>query len=155
MTENTILWGLTTGDRLWTYLGALLLAALIGLAGKYLVGTAKDIVQRAIREVGDAVREVYQVYVQALKDGRADGTLTEAEKIHAKQMAIDIAKANLGSKGLKRLLRILGLGDDALDKWLGTKVEAAVADAKVIGKAAAGGATPRPLPLPAPVGSTR
>ncbi|MFA6168485.1 MAG: hypothetical protein WC700_17810 [Gemmatimonadaceae bacterium] len=144
MTEDAIFWGLTTGDKLWTYLGALLMTAALALAAKHLSGRLEGIVQRALREVGDAVREVYQVYVQALKDGRSDGKLTEAEKVQAKQMAIGIAKANIGQKGLARLLRILGI--DALDGWLGSKVETAIADAKTIGTAAAGGSSPRPLP---------
>ncbi len=146
MTEDAILWGLTTGDQLWTYLGALLMVTALAYVARHWKGKPGEIIGRAISEVGDAIREVYQTYVGALKDGRADGKLTDAERATAKRMAIAIAKSNIGKKGLGRLMRVLGI--DALDDWLGSKVEAAIADAKVVGKAAAGGSTPRPLPLP-------
>lgn len=107
--------------------------ALAGLIAKWVLGkigseTVKKYVGRALDEVNDAVAEVYQTYVGALKKANEDGKLTDAEKAEAKRMAIDIAKSNIGSKGLARLARILGLGD--VDDWLDTKVEATIAKAK-------------------------
>lgn len=97
-------------------------------------------VGRAWVEVRAAVSEVYQTYVSALKEGAADGKLTDDEKAEAKRRAIAIAKGNIGKKGLDRLMRILGLPSaaDGLDGWLGTHVEAAVDLAKKEGKAAEG-----------------
>lgn len=149
MTEDAIFWGLTTGDRLWTYLGALALAAALAWVAKSWPSKAGEIVGRALREIGDAVREVYQTYVEALKEADRDGKLTTDEKVTAKRMAVAIAKSNIGKKGLARLLRVLGV--DALDEWIGSKVESAIVGEKVVGSAAKGGAASSvPLPLPAP-----
>jgi hypothetical protein len=90
-----------------------------------------DVVRRAMFEVGSAVYEVYQVYTSDILKGRADGNLTQEEKDHAFQLALATAKSNLGAKGLKRLLKVLGLESTAeLDKWLGTQIEAKVAELK-------------------------
>ena len=86
---------------------------------------------RVYDEVNDAVREVYQTYVDAIRAKSADGTLTDAEKAEAKAMAVATAKANLGTKGLRRCMKMLGLKPEQLDSWLGTKVEAAVRTSKL------------------------
>lgn len=106
---------------------------LIGLVSKHLVdkiknGTLQGITRRAINEVYAAATEVWQVYVAAIKAAREDGKLTDEEKKRARDMAMTIAKSNLGTKGLARLARVLGLKD--ADTWLGTRLENAVADVK-------------------------
>lgn len=88
---------------------------------------ANGVLNRAWTEVKAAVLEVGQTYVDALKEGKADGKLTEDEKSLAKSKAIAVAKSNIGKKGLKALARIVGVD---VEKWLGSKVESAVAVAK-------------------------
>src|SRR5690606_7267735 len=85
----------------------------------------RGVLERAWQEVKAAVAEVAQVYADALKAANKDGKLTDREKAEAKNLAIEVAKSNLGKKGLAALARILGAGD-AVEKWLGNKVEAAV-----------------------------
>lgn len=130
---ETFLQILLSGDSVIMWVAAGLLA----LIGRYVVakiGSEKirTYVGRAVMEVSDAVKEVYQTYVSALKASNVDGRLTDDEQAEAFTMALDIAKSNLGAKGLERLARILGIGSDpaALDAWLGTKVESAVASLK-------------------------
>jgi hypothetical protein len=106
---------------------AWVLAALGALLGKYLwqrmkAGYIADALQRAWVEVQGAVLEVAQTYADALK-ARSAGGLTDVEKAEAKALAIGIAKANIGSKGLQRLARVLGVN---LDTWLASKTEQAV-----------------------------
>lgn len=130
---ETLLQILTSADSVIMWVGA----ALLGLLGKYVIAkigneNIRNYVGRAVLEVSDAVKETYQTYVSALKAANADGKLSEEEQDAAFKMALDIAKSNLGAKGLERLGRILGFGTDAeaLDSWLGTKVESAVASLK-------------------------
>lgn len=110
---------------------------LAGLIGKYLIAKidnekVRKYVGRAFVEVKSAVAEVYQVYVAALKEANEDGKLTALEKKQAKTMALKRAKSYIGKKGLKGLGRVLGT--DAVEDWLGGKVEAAVDEAKKAGK---------------------
>ena len=118
------------------------LAGILGtryLWGKITTDWARGIAQRAYNEVVDAVLEVWQTYVSEIVKDRADGVLTDAEKAEAKQRALDIAKSNLGPKGLARLARALGFGsltgtDTAqTSSWIGSKVETAVASLKNAG----------------------
>lgn len=85
----------------------------------------KLIIGRALHEIGDAVLEITQTYVEALKKANPDG-LTADEKKEAKARAIAKAKENLGTVGLARLARVLAADGAGLDAWLATKVEAAV-----------------------------
>jgi hypothetical protein len=117
---------LMSGDSVIVWVATLV----VGLIGKYVLAkigneTVKKYVGRALDEVYDATGEIHQTYVKALKEANADGKLTAEEKAEAKRMALDVAKANIGSKGLARLGRILGI--DSVDDWLDTKVEASVA----------------------------
>lgn len=77
--------------------------------------------RRAWMEVRAAVLEVEQTYVLAIKQGLADGKLTADEKAAAKKKALDIARSNIGVKGLKRLARVFDV-----EKWMETHVEAFV-----------------------------
>ena len=120
---------------------------LAGLVAKYLLSkiggeTAQKYIGRAWLEVQAAVAEVYQVYVAALKEANKDGKLTAAEKSEAKTKALATVKANIGAKGLERLMRVLGLSSEAeVTGWLGNKVEAAIDSSKKVGTASA-------VPLP-------
>lgn len=123
----------------WAFaaLGALLTKFVFN---KMRTGYLADVAQRAWLEVQGAVLEVAQTYSNGIKDGSADGTLTEAERAQAKANAIAIAKANIGPKGLARLGRVLGVN---VDSWLASKTEQAVAVLKTPPAAA-------PLALPTP-----
>lgn len=94
---------------------------------------AAGVLTRAWTEVSAAVLEVGQTYVSALKAGAEDGKLTDAEKKDAKLQAIAIAKRNIGTKGLKSIAKIVGVD---VEKWIGSKVETAVAATKPTGPAA-------------------
>jgi hypothetical protein len=116
-------------------LGWGLTAALTFVAGKLLTrwmkaGYLRDTLTRLMFEMKAAVLEVHQVYVSEISRGRADGTLTPEEKAEAKNRAMAVLKANIGKKGLARLAKVLGIEIDALDGWLGNKVEATVAELK-------------------------
>jgi hypothetical protein len=100
-----------------------------GLAARHLLPHigwkyAQDVISRAMNEIAFAVREVAQVYADAIKEANADGKLTDAEKAEAKRLAIAAAKRNLGAAGLKRLGRVLGLED--VTDWIAGHTEAAV-----------------------------
>lgn len=87
------------------------------LLGKYVfsrmkTGIANDMAQRFWKEIIDAVLEVSQVF--------SDGSLTNAQK---KAKAIEIARANIGQKGLRRFARVVGID---VDSWIASKTEAAV-----------------------------
>jgi len=108
--------------------------------------TARAILERGYGETRDAVLEVAQTYVDELRKGREDGSLTPEEKANALAKAVAAAKANLGRKGLARLGRVLGVD---VDSWLQSKVEATVkaiklADAPPAAAAPAGGTTLAP-----------
>lgn len=108
---------------------AWILSALAALGVKYAWGKIKNdwargVLDRAYAEIKAAVLEVAQVYADEIKDARADGKLTADERDDAKLKALTIAKANIGTKGLARLARVLGI--TSLDHWLANKVEANV-----------------------------
>jgi len=105
------------------------LVALGGLLAKYLWNKiksdwARGVVSRAYEEIKGAVMEVAQSYADDIKAKNADGKLTQEERDEAKELALKIAKENIGTKGLKRLARILGL--DSIEQWIANKTEAAV-----------------------------
>ena len=136
---------LLSGDEVLAWVATLL----AGLFARYiLVKIGREVAQKYLGrswiEVKSAVAEVYQTYVSALKEANLDGKLTAEEKAEAKSRALKVAKANIGKKGLSRLLRILGLESDALDTWLGTQVEAAVDLSKKEGAAAKSVTSPLP-----------
>lgn len=92
--------------------------------------TLRDLLTRLGWEVRAVVLEVHQTWAEDIKKGKADGKLTEEEKAHAKALALSKLKENLGKKGIARLAKVLGLHIDALDSWLGNKIEATVAELK-------------------------
>ena len=133
---------LISGDSVIAW-AAVLLA---GLVAKYIIGkigndTVRKYVGRAWTEVQAAVAEVYQTYVEALKEGNKDGKLTAREAAEAKARAMRIAKSNIGQKGLERLMRILGLSSSGeVESWLGNKIESAIDTSKKVGTAVKTGA---------------
>jgi len=106
------------------------------LADKIKNARVGQMILRAGQEIRAVVTEVNAVYVKELKAAGEDGKWTEAEKAAAKKMAIDKFKENWGPKGIKRMSKVLGIGG-VVDSWLGTQVEATLADMKDMAKAAA------------------
>lgn len=145
----------TWGLRVLVWLVAVLTAVMTWLVWSRMgAGKLRDLLQRAWLEVLDACREVFQTYVETLKEGKdpaspEGASLTHAEKAEAKRRAIAIFKANFGTKGLRRLAKIFGLD---LERWIGSKIESAVNVLKVEGAAAGKSASsPTPVvPLPLP-----
>lgn len=139
------LWGLLVdkgAKGLQAALAALALAgawllAHIGLSAKW-----RSLIEEIGAHAKDVVQEVFQVFVEGIKAGRADGKLTDAEMNVAKEMAIAKLKERLG---WRKLLELGGgmlarlFGGDAwaakIEGWLGSAVETAVAEAKREGKA--------------------
>lgn len=126
------------GLKVLEILSPLLLAALTWLAAKVAQLISAKVKNEYLRgvlvrlddAVLAAVREVHQVTVEALKAANADGKLTPEEKAQVKAKAIEAVKSHLGMKGLGELAKVLGLGGDAVEKMLSTRVEAAVHDLK-------------------------
>ncbi len=123
--QDLFFWVLAHGDKflMWAlvFIGGLVSMVILKQLKS---GTVRDIVSRALTEVGDAVLAVTQTYVDEIKLASADGKLTDEEKAHAKAKAVALIKSNIGLEGIKKLARIIGVD---VDGWLGTKVEAAVA----------------------------
>ncbi len=107
----------------------------LGFVGSWLLAvvtkhvSARAIVLRALQEVGAAVFEVAQTFVSNLKLAAVDGKLTKNEVGEAKRRALELAKSNIGVKGLKRLAKVLGIED--IEAWLGNKIESSIASAKL------------------------
>jgi len=119
---------LSWGDKVLSWVLALLGTLLSTyVIRKYLSGSVRDILSRALAEVVDAVMEVKQTYADGLKAGAEDGKLTREEAAEAKARALAVVKSNVGAKGLARLARVIGVD---VDRWLGTKVESTLANIK-------------------------
>lgn len=70
---------------------------------------------RAIDALEAGVEAAYREYVRAIKEGRADGKLTEDEKRRARRIALDKAIGIARRDGID-LIRTLG--EEYLDLWL-------------------------------------
>lgn len=106
----------------------------LGLGARYLLpllhnSFAAGILGRAKDEVMAAVHEVDATYTAAIKEANADGVLTDAEKKAAKDKAIAVAKANLGTKGLAALARIVGV--EGVASWLSSWTERALTSKRI------------------------
>ncbi len=87
-----------------------------------------NIVKRTDEAAMRIVKSVYMTYVDAIK--KNSGALTDEEKAHAKNLAIDKLKSYLGSAGLEELANIFGYTQEQRDKYLGDQIEASVYDVK-------------------------
>jgi len=76
--------------------------------------------------VVSVVREVNQVTVEAIKSASIDGRLPAGARDTIKNAAVNAIKAHLGSQGLEDLARVLGLDSPAVDRLIGTRIEATV-----------------------------
>lgn len=84
------------------------------------------ILDRAHREVYDAVRATAQTYVDDLKRQREDGKLTKEEAQQARERAWQYFKTHMGAAALVELEAIVG---DVVE-WFTSEVEAAIGHIK-------------------------
>lgn len=70
---------------------------------------------RALQVLEAAVEQTYRVYVEAIKEGRADGHLTPEEKRRARKLAREQAVQIAKREGIDLLRE---LGPDYLDLWI-------------------------------------
>jgi len=130
MTELHIQYGLLVLAAIFTGLAWLYSRF---LADKIKSSRVGQMVVATGQELRAVITEVYATYVKALKAAGEDGKWTDEEKAKAKKMAVDKFKENWGAKGIKRMSKILGI-DGVVDSWLGTQVEATLADMKKAAK---------------------
>lgn len=71
--------------------------------------------ERAVQVLEAAVEDTYRSYVQAIKEARADGQLTDEEKRRARQIAKERAQAIAQQQGVDLIRE---LGGDFIDLWL-------------------------------------
>ena len=84
--------------------------------------------QRLGWAVQKAVRGVYQEYVAAIKEGAADGKLTQAEKDEAKKRALIKLKSYVS---LSEIVKLFELTDGhKVDEFLSSVIEAGVNEVK-------------------------
>jgi hypothetical protein len=91
---------------------------------------ARGVISRATDEVVDVVKSVFQSYVEGIKAGRATGGLSQDEKVEARNRAWREFSSNLGTKGLKRLARVIGIDVEDVGTWFDSKAETAIAVSK-------------------------
>ena len=72
------------------------------------------------------VREVNQVTVEAIKSASVDGRLPPGARETIKSAALNAVKSHLGAQGISELGRVLGLDSPAVDRLIGTRIEATV-----------------------------
>jgi hypothetical protein len=77
------------------------------------------------------VREINQVTVEAIKSSSVDGRLPPGARETIKTAALNAVKAHLGAKGIAEVARVLGLDGPAVDRLIGTRIEATVNDLKM------------------------
>lgn len=116
-------------------LGALL-AALVGFGIQWLRAKTAGLKWQSVLDqlhdaVDTAVAAVQQTTVDALQRAAADGKLTEAEAKAAFDTALAQVKTILGTKGLAALQSALQAGQETLEAYLRSKIEAAVQAQKV------------------------
>jgi hypothetical protein len=106
-----------------TWVGAKL-AQLLGarVKNEYLRG----VLVRLDDTVVSVVREVNQVTVETIKSASVNGRLPPGARDAIKNAAINSVKAHLGIRGLSELGRVLGLDGSAVDRLIGTRIEATV-----------------------------
>ncbi len=84
-------------------------------SSEWLARRRRESTRRALQVLETAVEQTYRCYVEAIKEGRADGKLTSAERVKARMMARERALAIARTEGID-LLRTLGV--EHLDLWI-------------------------------------
>jgi hypothetical protein len=102
--------------------------------------------------VVSVVREVNQVTVEAIKNASVDGRLPQGARDAIKNAAMNTVKAHLGAKGLTELAQVLGLDSPAVDRLIGTRIEATVHSLKAQTSSASTITSPAGVEVPGDVG---
>jgi hypothetical protein len=76
------------------------------------------------------VREIQQVSADTLRAGSSDGKLGTGISSMLRRAALSRVREQLGARGIAELGRVLGLDQQALDRLIGTRIEAAVYELK-------------------------
>lgn len=108
--ENTLTVVVTLLGVAWTSLKS---SAWFRMRRKRQFGEAVEILEAA-------VEETYRVYVRSMKEGRADGKLTENERRRARLLARERAILLAKREGLD-LLRLIG--EDRVNLWIAKLVK--------------------------------
>ena len=98
----------------------------------------RGVLVRLDEAVINAVKDLQQTVVDELKATTADGKISDAEKKRLKDAAMANVRSYLGVKGIGVLAEVLGLSGGALDRFLGSKIEAAVHDLRLTTQAVSG-----------------
>lgn len=128
--------GMAFADYGPTILGWLFTVVLLPLLARAVNSWTKNQMVRGVLErLGVAVRaavlEIGQTYADDAKKGQADGKWTAEEQKRARDMAIEAARDYLGPKGIRELVKVLGIDPSFVDRLLGKHVEAEVKALKV------------------------
>lgn len=117
----------------WNYViagaGVILGAVIKWLLDKYANKYAKAALDFLNDIIVISVYAVNQIYVDEIKKGREDGTLTDEEKKKAKDMAWDYIFKQIPPKFLDALKKLFG-STEALSAHIETNIEATVQEAK-------------------------
>lgn len=105
-------------------------AAAILITGRIEAGWAQDLLMRLNTQAYLIVTELQQTTIEALRKTNEDGVITAEEAAEIRQVALDRLKSYIGPRGLAEILKVLGLGGQGLDGFLGTLIESAVFRAK-------------------------
>lgn len=122
----TILWGalslVVTGLISW---GMALLTKFIN--EKITTSKENKLFLFAITAVGEAVKEVFQTFVESLKN---TGKFTEEAQKEAKQRAIDLVKKQLLPEVIEYIKETFG----NVDEWIDGRIESTIYDLKQLGR---------------------
>lgn len=107
---------LLTGETGLTLLGGVLGAVWTAFKSSEWHARARALrLERAVEALEAGVEATYRAYVQGIKAGREDGRLTDAEREHARDMALRAAFEYGRGHGIDVARE---LGRDYLDLWL-------------------------------------
>ncbi len=110
-----------------TLLMLVLTLATNALRKKLNTDRANQFLDRVDKVVGDAVLEAEQTTVHHLKAANEDGKLTADEVYEVASKTFSKVKSNLGAAGVREAKSALGKGEEELDSYLRSKLEAKVA----------------------------
>lgn len=88
----------------------------------------QDAVSTAVHEVENTVKKEFAL-------ANADGKLTKKEAEHIKAVAIAAAKTYLGPKGIAQIIKVIGVDEALVDKFIGGKIEQSLVAMKTGGQA--------------------
>ncbi len=146
--------GVDLSVQVFQFLSPLVLGAVTWLAARlaqYINARVKNeylrgVLVRLDDTVASVVREIQQLSVDALKGSSSDGKVPVGAREALRNAAMVTIRSHLGTRGLADLARVLGLDNDAVNRFIGTKVEAAVHDLRTQQRLVNGVHAPGSLP---------